>query len=217
VIFSLALFALMTILRIIPGLLLAIALAFGTDAIAHGGVVAEDDLCVIEIGIFRAHFTVYQPETRANKEYCEDIPDVGETIFVLDYMHDSLSEVPVDFRIIRDVNKRTKYATWEDIERMGNLQSATVFYQAPGVYAGESMTAEHVFLEKGWYTGIVTTRHPTRDQTYRAVFGFHVGSRGFGIWPFMGLIILAIQAQYWVSSGGFRRWKSVRDERRGRK
>ena len=45
---------------------------------AHGGVVSEEDLCIIEIGVFSAHFTVYQPETRASTEYCEDIPDVGE-------------------------------------------------------------------------------------------------------------------------------------------
>jgi len=193
----------------------AVLLVTGSELWAHGGVVAEDDLCVIEIGIFRAHFTVYQPETRASKEFCEDIPDVGQAVFVLDYMHDSLKEVPVDFRIIRDVNERTTYASWEDIEGMDDLESATVFYQPAGIYADASLTVEHTFTEKGWYTGIVTTRHPTRDLAYQAVFGFHVGRKNIGVWPFMVLIILAIQAQYWVSGGGLKRWKEKRNKHHG--
>ena len=187
---------------------------YGREAIAHGGVVAEEDACVIEIGIFRAHFTVYQPQTRASKEFCEDIPDVGEAVFVLDYLHDSLKEVPVDFRIIRDVKERTIYASWEDILDMEDLESATVFYQPPQVREDAFFTVEHIFSERGWYTGIVTTRHPTRDQAYQAVFGFHVGRKDFGFWPWMILIIIAIQAQYWVSSGAYARWRDARIESR---
>lgn len=188
-------------------LLLPAQIAFG-----HGGVVAEEDLCIIEIGIFRAHFTVYQPETRASTEYCEDIPDVGNAVFVLDYLHDSLREVPVDFRIIRDVNKRTIYADWEDVSSIDDIESATVFYQAPDIFPGASMSVSHRFLEKGWYTGIVTTKHPVRDIHYQAVFGFHVGRKALGFWPLMILIIIALQAHYWVSSGGYSRWKEKRDQ-----
>ena len=31
---------------------------------AHGGVFLEEDVCVIEVGFFRAHFTIYQPQTQ---------------------------------------------------------------------------------------------------------------------------------------------------------
>jgi hypothetical protein len=177
---------------------------------AHGGVVAEEDLCVIEIGIFRAHFTVYQPETRASKEFCEELPDVGNAVFVLDYLHDSLREVPLDFRIIRDVNNRTIYASWEDVQSIDDLEAATVFYQSPKISPGASMSVSHKFVESGWYTGVVTTRHPTRDLAYQAVFGFHVGKKDLGFWPLMALIIVALQAQYWISSGGYRRWQEKR-------
>ncbi len=177
---------------------------------AHGGVVADEDLCIIEIGVFRAHFTIYQPETRASKEFCEDIPDVGPAVFVLDYLHDSLKEVPVDFRIVRDVQERTIYASWADIEQLDDLDAATVFYQAAEVRPDAFLTAEHEFDRRGWYTGIVTTRHPTRDQAYHAVFGFHVGRKDLGVWPLMILVMLAVQAQYWVSSGGYARWKQAR-------
>ncbi len=183
------------------------------ELLAHGGVVGEEALCIIEIGVFRAHFTIYQPETRASSEFCEEVPDVAAAVFVLDYLHDSLQEVPVDFRIIRDVNKRTIYANWEDIESMDDLEGATVFYQPPAIYPQASLSVEYGFLEKGWYTGIVTTRHPTKNHAYQAVFGFHVGRKDLGIWPLMLLIIIAIQAHYWISSGGYGRWRSARKAR----
>ena len=103
---------------------------------AHGGVVSDEDLCIIEIGVFSAHFTVYQPETRASTEYCEDIPDVGEAVFVLDYLHGSLKEVPVDFRIVKDVKDLTIYAKWEDIRSIDDLEAATVLYQSPRIVPG---------------------------------------------------------------------------------
>ncbi len=180
------------------------------DVFAHGGVVADEDLCIIEIGVFRAHFTIYQPETRANNEFCEDVPDVGAAVFVLDYLHGSLKDMPVDFRIIRDVNKRTIYANWEDIQSIDDLESATVFYQPRDRFPGASLSVTHEFEEQGWYTGIVTTRHPTLEREYQAVFGFHVGRRGLGFWPLMLLIILAVQANYWVSNGGYGRWREAR-------
>ena len=198
--------------RLVLSLVFALCLSLQSTqpVFAHGGVVAEEDLCIIEIGIFRAHFTVYQPETRASTEYCEDIPDVGNAVFVLDYLHDSLREVPVDFRVIRDVNNRTIYANWDDVRSIDDLEAATVFYQSPRIFPGASMSVSHDFLEKGWYTGIVTTRHPTRDLAYQAVFGFHVGRKEWGYWPLIALIIIALQAQYWVSSGGYRRWQENR-------
>lgn len=177
---------------------------------AHGGVVADEDLCIIEIGVFRAHFTIYQPRTRASQEFCEDVPDVSEAVFVLDYLHASLSEVPVDFRIIKDVNQRTTYAAWEDVQAIDDLDAVTVFHEPARVYPGASMSVQHQFEEKGWYIGVVTTRHPTLDRRYQAVFGFHVGRRSLGYWPLMILIILAVQLHYWISSGGYSRWQQAR-------
>ncbi len=74
-----------------------------TQTWAGGGVILRDDVCIITIGFYEAHFTAYQPQTRGNEEFCEDLPDLGETLFVLDYLHTSMKEVPIDFRIIKDV------------------------------------------------------------------------------------------------------------------
>jgi hypothetical protein len=185
-----------------------LAAAWPGGAAGHGGVVFEEDLCVIEIGLFKAHFTVYQPETRASEEFCEDVPDLGTAVFVMDYLHDSLREVPVDFRIIEDVLDRTLYANWEDIQSIPDLDAVTVYYHPPEVKPGASYTAEHRFDEKGWYIGIVTTRHPTLEKTYQAVFGFHVGGRGPGYWPWLVAILVVVQLGYWYLSGGWARWRS---------
>jgi hypothetical protein len=56
----------------------------------------------------------------------------------------------------------------------------------------------------------VTTRHPTLDREYQAVFGFHVGRKSPGYWPLLVLIILGVQLHYWVSGGGYARWRRAR-------
>jgi hypothetical protein len=146
---------------------------------AGGGVVLEDDVCIIWIDFYSAHFTAYQPDSRGNEQFCEDLPDTGETIFVLDYLHNSLKEVPVDFRIIRDVTGLGRYAKLEQVEELGDLEKQTVFYQPPVVRPDASFKIEHDFTEEGAYIGIVSAGHPTNDSTYTAVFPFEVGARDF--------------------------------------
>jgi hypothetical protein len=91
-------------------------LAWPCAALAGGGVVLSEDTCKIQIGFYEAHFTAYQPQASGDRQFCEDLPEVGETIFVLDYLHRSLSEVPVDFRIIRNVTGKGRFARLEDVE-----------------------------------------------------------------------------------------------------
>ena len=99
-------------------------LFFSTQAAGHGGVAFEDDLCVISIDFMQAHFTVFQPETSDSTEYCEDIPNVTRSVFVMEYLHDLLTEMVLDFRIVRDVNDVGRFASWEDIEAIDDLEAA---------------------------------------------------------------------------------------------
>ena len=192
------------------GLALLVLAGVSADAGAHGGVFLEDDVCVIQIGFFRAHFTIYQPRTSASEEFCEDIPDVTESVFVLDYLHKSLREMPVDFRVIKDATELGRFAKWEDIERLGDLESVTVFYQPPLTTADAVFSVEHTFEEAGHYIGIVTTRNSTLNKTYNAVFPFEVGATGFGYWPWILLLLVVVQLQYLISSGTLKRWRARR-------
>jgi len=84
-------------------------------ASGHGGVVEEEDACVIRFSYLKAHFTVYQPRTSGREEYCEDLPDAAESVFVLEYLHDQLATVPIDFRIVRNVTGKGRFARLKDI------------------------------------------------------------------------------------------------------
>ncbi|HEY5622477.1 MAG TPA: hypothetical protein VIV14_01870 [Gammaproteobacteria bacterium] len=178
----------------------------GQYARAHGGVMFEDDVCVIKLGFLTAHFTIYQPATRASEEFCEDIPDVADAIFVLDYLHDSMKEMPVEFRILRDVTGLGLYATWEDVAALENIERDTVLYRDPAKEPDAVLTVDHTFDEAGGYIGIVTARHPTLDRTYSAVFPFRVGGTGPGFLPLFLTLGVTAQFLYWLSNGTLARW-----------
>lgn len=180
-------------------LLIAFCLSWlPVKAFAHGGVVLEEDRCVINIGFLKAHFTLYQPESEGSEEFCEDVPNVEESIFVMDYLHDYLKEMAVDFRIIRDVHDFGTYAKWEDIARLEDIESTTVFYQVPTVHPDGVYKARYGFKEKGGYIGIVTATHPNREEPYRAVFYFQVGGPNYGYLPLFAVFLVLAQGVYWL-------------------
>lgn len=178
----------------------------GAETRAHGGVVEEEDLCVIRISYLKAHFKIYQPLTAGHEEYCEDLPAATESVFVMEYLHDELGRVPVDFRIIRDVTGKGRFARFEDVAAIEDLDAVTVMYQPP-VIEPDVFTVLHDFAEKGDYIGVVTATPDTGSRSHIAVFPFEVGYTGFGYWPLIvgGLILL--QLQYLISSGRLARWR----------
>jgi hypothetical protein len=172
------------------------ALIAPEEARSGGGVILQNDVCVITIGFYTAHFTAYQPQTRGNTEYCEDLPDTGETIFVLDYLHGSLKEVPVSFRIIRDDAGLGTFTKWEDIAKLGNLDPYTVHFSPPRVEPSASFRVSHDFAARGDYIGIATAGHPTDGSTYAAVFPFRVGRSQFPLAPVAFLAVALLAGTY---------------------
>jgi len=173
------------------GLLAAILLCSpfsGTEA--GGGLVLEGDVCIIWIDFYSAHFTAYQPKTSGNTQFCQELPETGETIFVLDYLHQSLKEVPVELRIIRDVTGQGRYVKLEHVEAIEDIEQHTVFHQAPVIRPDASFQIEHNFAEEGDYVGVVSAGHPTTDAIYTAVFHFKVGGSGFGyLYPLILVLV----------------------------
>ena len=177
------------------------------EADAHGGVVEEEDLCVIRISYLKAHLKIYQPLIDRHDEYCEDLPNATETIFVMEYMHDELARVPVEFRIIRDVTGKGRFARWEDVAAIGDLDRVTVHHQGP-VVEPDVFTAIHDFREAGDYIGVVTAGTGADGPRRVAVFPFEVGYTGFGVWPAVVGVILLVQFQYLLLSGRISRWRA---------
>jgi hypothetical protein len=181
--------------------------AQGVDA--HGSVGAEDDLCQVNIGYLKAHFKIYLPRTHGHKEFCEDVPVATESVFVMEYMHRSLGEMPIDFRIIRDVTGMGRFAKWEHVSMIDDLDAATVFYQ-PAIVEPDVFAIVKNFVDPGWYIGIITALPPDTGKTYMAVFPFQVGFTGFGYWPYMIGLMVLLQIHYWYMSGSLSRWRKCR-------
>jgi len=152
-------------------------------------MVIEGDVCIVWVDFYSAHFTAYQPEKRGSEQFCQQLPDVGETIFVLDYLHQSMKEVPVSFRIIHDVTDQGAYVKLKHVEALADIDSHTVFYQQPTIRADASLKIEHDFAQEGDYIGIVTVGHPTNDTIYTAVFPFTVGASIFSLWMLLYLFV----------------------------
>ena len=172
---------------------------------AHGGVVQDGDLCVIKVSYLTAHFKIYQPRITGHEQFCEDLPAASESVFVMEYLHDAMAGMPIDFRIIRDVTGKGRFAQPEDIEKIDDLDSVTVFYQE-AIIEPDVFTVIHDFVEEGDFIGLVTVRHPDSGKTYAAVFPFEVGFTGFGYWPFFVVFVILIQLQYLLASGRLKRW-----------
>lgn len=175
------------------------------SASGHGGVVEEDDLCVIKVNYLSAHFKIYQPEVSGHKQYCEDLPVAAESLFVMEYQHDSLSKMPIDFRIVRDLTGKGRFARMQDVELIEDLDAATVFYR-PAVLEPAVYTVMYEFEEEGDFIGIVSATHPDTGKVYAAVFPFEVGFTGFGYWPYILGLLVFIQLQFLLMSGRLKRW-----------
>ena len=185
---------------------MAMLLFLGQPVLAGGGgIVANKGACVVTMDFYTAHFTAYQPDSSDNEEFCQELPGPGETIFVLNYLHDTLKEVPVDFRIIKDITGLGKFVRWEDVEKLGDLESHTVFYRQPTVEVSGSYRIRFNVPSNGDYIGIVSAGHPSNTKTYTTVFPFTVGALNYSFWS-VGLLITGLLAYlFWrrrMSSSG---------------
>ena len=183
-----------------------LALAPVDAAFAHGSVTADEDLCRIKIGYFAAHFKIYLPATRRHEQFCEDLPETGHSVFVMEYEHRQLEQTPLEFRIIRNVTGKGRFTRAEDLAHLGNLEEVTVFHQ-PQAVQPDVFTVQHRFAEGGEFVGIVTATQPATGQVYSAVFPFAVGFTGFGYWPWLAAALLLLQGHYWWLSRRRRRRK----------
>jgi hypothetical protein len=133
-------------------------------AFAHGAMQRQQNACLLKIGPDLMYLSGYQPAASRNR-FCEDIPTLGATIFVLDYAQDEMREMSTNVRIIRDVG---------DKEPQERLDAITVAYLPPKVYPAGTLNFEHVFNETGQFVGIVTVDGPNGEH-WVSRFPFTVG------------------------------------------
>ena len=167
---------------------------------AHGGVSMEDDVCIIQIGRYKAHFTGYLPERRATQEFCEDIPSIGNAVFVIDFISDELREMELDFRIVRDVNDAGLDATYEALGGEKAIEDATIFYKPMRRYPNGVINLEYPFITKGTYIGILNARHLATGLAYRSIFPFRVGRVAYMKYAlYFGTVLLGCGLFIWLT------------------
>lgn len=169
---------------------------------AHGSVTADADLCIIRIGFYTAHFKIYQPVRNGHREFCEDLPARGETLFVMEYLHQTLSEVPLEFRILRNPTNLGRFTRLEDLPTDPAVLAELTEVQHSVDRAPDVLTLRHDFTEAGDYVGLVMARDPNSSERYLAVFPFEVAGSVLG-WAPLGLLaaLLLAQACFWWSRG----------------
>ena len=172
---------------------LALALPSGS-AWAHGGVSMEDDLCVLQIGPYRMHFTGYQPEQAQSEEFCEDIPYEGKAIIVMDHIDKILRDMPTDFRVVKDVKNLGVTAQYEQMGTPEEIEAATIYYDNHRLYPRGTKQFELDF-GKGSFIGVVTIKDERMGKEHISIFPFSVGYGTFNTairWGMFGLVALLL-------------------------
>lgn len=157
---------------------LMIALLLGAthgQAVAHGGLSLDKDVCKLQLGRYSMHFTGYQPEATGSTEFCEDIPEVGQIVIVLDAVDAELRELPIEVRIIRDTGEK------------GDIEAATVLHLARQRYPTGTVSFDHKFDQPGKFIGLVTAGE---KGEYVSSFPFSVASSRAGYYKY--LLFLAV-------------------------
>lgn len=199
------------LIRKLAGALLALASA---SAFGHGGVSMEDDVCVLRVGPYRAHFSGYQPEFRATQEFCEDIPELGRSIIVVDFIDPALRKHVVEFRVLRDARNLGMNARYEQLGSADEIDAATLHRAAPDLYPRGTLTFEQTFSEPGWYIGLFSATDPQTGATLHSVFPFRVGVRNaWGYVPGFALVLALSLLIYRFTGRNLRATRAAGDSR----
>jgi hypothetical protein len=172
-------------------LLLSSAMTLSTveHAEAHGGVSIDQGQCIMKLGPDQMTFTGYQPQ-KSREQFCDDIPDVGETIIVLDAQQDELRDMAIEMRVLRNLGQK------DDNE---NLEANTETFIAPKKYKTGTLNFTYDFKNKGNFIGLVKAVSDDGTKVYVSRFPFSVGETagrdmiiyaffsalglvGFGLW-----------------------------------
>lgn len=194
------------ILRGLAAWLLATVL-LTSAAYAHGGVGMVDNRCVLRIGPDLMFFTGYQPQN-SRDEFCDDVPNTGQTVVALDMQDTELRDMLTEIRIIKDDGRHTKmnglpFLTDAELGSKEVLDPATIVYVAPKKYPTGTLTFEHTFPENGKFIGIVTVRNE-HGQTFVSQFPFAVGQpvgRSLVVYGFLAVVGLGAVYGLWHYGG----------------
>jgi hypothetical protein len=186
----------MMMIRGLAALLLATVL-LSSGAYAHGGVGMQDNRCVLRIGPDLMFFTGYQPQN-SREEFCDDVPNIGQTVVALDMQELELRNMLTEIRLIKDDGTHTQmnglpFLSDAELANKATLDAVSIAYFPPKKYPTGTLTFEHTFPENGKFIGIVTVEND-HGQRFVSQFPFSVGQQLGKSLAFYGLILAGLAA-----------------------
>jgi hypothetical protein len=152
--------------------LLAAALVPVSQALAHGGASVDTDQCRIFVGPHLVHFTAYQPQLTGTTEFCNDIPELGNTTLVFDYEGKALRNMTVELEITKEP------------------EGSRVYYQPPATHSTGTFNTTINFTEPSKYLAHVTLIND--GQKVDAHVAFKVGAAKGSLSMSTILVILVV-------------------------
>lgn len=176
-------------------LLVTTTLAWG-----HGGVSNDGNECKLSVGPYFMGFSGYQPENNLSERFCDDMPNIGKSIIVLDFIDRKLLDMTVSFKVI---NADTAALGTADDALVNEAELAEkAFFEIPAkVYPSGTMKIDQDFKEKGHFVGYVIVEGGNEKHISR--FPFSVGYEQWGIPDAMQLPLIILVSfgflMYWFS------------------
>jgi len=110
-----------------------VSLAPMTGAWAHGGASVDADTCRIMVGPHLVHFTAYQPQLTGTTEFCDKIPELGQTTLVFDYEGKALRNMTVEVEITKEPGGSRIYYIPPSTHSTGSFNT-TINFTEPSAY-----------------------------------------------------------------------------------
>lgn len=171
------------------GLGLLLSMAFPLTGWSHGGASVDVDTCRIPVGAHWVHFTAYQPQLTGTTEYCNSIPELGNTTIVFDYEGKALRNMTVEFEITKEP------------------EGTRIFYKEPSAYPTGTANTTLNLTAPGQYLAHVTLVN--EGQKVDAHVPFKVGASangGLSLTTLLVVTVLLLAGGYvfYLSNAGFK-------------
>jgi len=158
------------------------------SAWSHGGASVDTDQCRVVIGSHQVHFTAYQPQLTGSTEYCNSIPELGQTTIVFDYEGKALRNMTVEFEITKEP------------------EGTRIFYQEPSTHSTGTFNTNLNFTEPGKYRAHITLVN--EGQKVDEHIGFSVGTNQTSMSNstifVISVILVAVLYIFYLSNAGFK-------------
>ncbi|WGJ15484.1 hypothetical protein QEV83_04195 [Methylocapsa sp. D3K7] len=155
----------------------------------------QDNRCVLRIGPDIMFFTGYQPQN-SREEFCDDVPNMGQTVVALDMQETELRNMLTEIRLIKDDGSHTQmnglpFLSDAELANKAALDAVSIAYLPAKKYPTGTLTFEHTFPENGKFIGIVTVEND-HGQKFVSQFPFSVGQQVGKSLVLYGLILVGL-------------------------